>query len=91
MASPDGNPEAATAATSEADPAATASPGERRTVLWLTNASHAVNHFQGGIMPTLYTAITATLHPGLRVGARWKGEQRLRLVEDDRFPEHYRC
>ncbi|MDA1035906.1 MAG: MFS transporter [Chloroflexi bacterium] len=30
---------------------------EKKTVLWLSNVSHAVNHFQGGILSVMYPAI----------------------------------
>ena len=35
------------------------SPGERRSMLWLTNVSHAVNHFQGQMVGPLYPLIMA--------------------------------
>ena len=58
MRSADDNAESAVAAA--AGPAALPqlpSVAERRAVLWLTNVSHAVNHFQSGILSVLYPAI----------------------------------
>lgn len=36
-------------------------PRERAAVLWLTNISHAVNHFQNQMLPVLYPVIMAEL------------------------------
>ena len=40
---------------------AAVTPAERTTVLWLTNASHAVNHFQNGMLSVLYVPLMAEL------------------------------
>ena len=43
----------------EAEAAVTSA--ERTTVLWLSNASHAVNHFQNGMLSVLYVPLMAEL------------------------------
>ncbi|MBI2918036.1 MAG: MFS transporter [Chloroflexi bacterium] len=53
------SPLTAGALTIEEGPLAT--PGERTAVLWLTNFSHAMNHFQNHMLPVLYPAIMAEL------------------------------
>lgn len=39
------------------DPTDEIPQSEKTTVLWLSNVSHAVNHFQGGILSVMYPAI----------------------------------
>lgn len=49
-------------ALAEAEAAAEGEPAlERSFVLWLTNVSHAVNHFQNNMVAALYTVIMADL------------------------------
>ena len=53
-----------TAASASAPPPeaeAAVTPAERTTVLWLTNVSHAVNHFQNGMLSVLYLPIMEEL------------------------------
>ena len=50
---------AASAQPPEAEAAVTQT--ERTTVLWLTNGSHAVNHFQNGMLSVLYPSIMEEL------------------------------
>src|SRR5579859_5355105 len=43
------------------DEGATPPPGDANLILWLTNLSHAANHFQNQMISTLYPAIMAEL------------------------------
>ncbi len=60
---PDDDARASGTPAAERSPEAQAAvtPAERTTVLWLTNASHAVNHFQNGMLSVLYVPLMAEL------------------------------
>ncbi|MCI0778502.1 MAG: hypothetical protein J4N32_00665, partial [Chloroflexi bacterium] len=57
-------PNVGASATPETETAVT--PAERTTVLWLSNASHAVNHFQNGMLSVLWVPIMEELGFGLQ-------------------------
>ncbi|MCI0889076.1 MAG: MFS transporter, partial [Chloroflexi bacterium] len=48
-----------------AEAEAVVTPAERTTVLWLSNASHAANHFQNGMLSVLWVPIMEELGFGL--------------------------
>ncbi len=53
--------EACSVIAADAGTAGIATPGERNAILWLTNISHVVNHFQNGMLSILYPAIMTEL------------------------------